>query len=279
MTLKLVAIDLDETLLKNDKTFETERFDTMIEALVNQGVTILIASGNDVNKIKSYLSDETIEKVYLAGDNGNDVEQAGEHIHTNYFDYEALDQVADLVDADDDLQMVVNTQEKTYSKYIYEKDKDFIDLYYDTVHIVDSYEDLPEDEYPIKGAMLSSKSLDETKEIVEKINKEIEGITSVTSGQGWFDIYDENGGKGSAIQWVQSEKEISMDETMAFGDSLNDKSMMEYAKFSVAMENADEELKEICNYEIGTNEDQAVLDILEKRIETGNMDFMKEYKR
>jgi hypothetical protein len=279
MTLKLVGIDMDETLLRKDKSYEQERFDEVVNALVDQGVTVVIASVNDVNKIKSYLSDNTLSKIYLAGDNGNDVEYAGEHIHTNFIDFEALEKVSDLVDSDDDLQMVVNSPENAYSKYIYEKDKDFIDLFYEEINIIDSYADMPEGEYPIKGAILSSKELEETKEVVKKINHTIEGLASVTTGEGWFDVYNSEGGKGAAIEWLQGVKGVTPEETIAFGDSLNDGGMMDFADYSVAMSNADEDLKAICNYEIGSNEDQAVIDILEKFVETGNMDFMEDYKK
>lgn len=279
MTLKLVAIDMDETLLRKDKSFESERFEKIVHTLTDQGVDVMIASGNDVRKIKSYLSDEMLELIYLAGDNGNDIELAGEHIHTNYIEITALEEVYDLVDSDDDLQMIFNSPNQAYSKYIYEKDREFIAMFYEDITMLETLDDLPEGEQPIKGAILSAKALEDTKKIVAKINDEIEGLASVTTGEGWFDVYHSEGGKGSAMDWLQGEKDISKDETIAFGDSLNDSSMMAYAKYSVAMSNADQDLKDICDYEIGNNEDQAVLDILEQYIETGNMDFMTDYQK
>ena len=140
------------------------------------------------------------------------------------------------------------------------------------------YRDLPKGELPVKCAILSSKSLEETKEVLRQIEEEIKGLTSVTSGDGWLDAYSEDGGKGSAVSWLQEKYNISVDETIAFGDSLNDSSMMEFAKYSVTMKNADDEFKEYCHYEIGSNEDQAVINILEKFVETGNAEFMENYK-
>ena len=278
MALKLVAIDLDNTLLRSDKSYEKERFIQVVHTLVDKGVTLVIASGNDVEKIKSYMPKEVLDKIYLAGDNGNDIEFKGEHIHTNHFSLEALNEIAKIIDKDDELQMVVNTQNSTYSKYIYEKDEEHVGVYYDKVNIIDSYSYIPEEELPVKCAILSSKSLEETKKVLRQIEEEIEGVTSVTSGDGWLDAYSEDGGKGAAVAWLQSEHNVAIDETIAFGDSLNDSSMMEYAKYSVTMENADEEFKKYCNYEIGTNEDQAVINILEEFIKTGHTDFMASYK-
>ncbi len=279
MSLKLVAIDLDNTLLREDKTYDQERFNEAVHTLVDRGVTVIIASGNDVRKIKSYMPEEILDKIYVAGDNANDIEIDGEHIHTNFFSFDALHQIEAIVDNDDDLLMVVNTQNTTYSKYIYEEDQDHVDVYYDEVTILESYGDIPEGEKPIKCAILSSKSLEETKEVLRQIEEKIEGVTSVTSGDGWLDAYSAEGGKGAAVKWVQDENEISPEETIAFGDSLNDSSMMEFAKYSVAMENGDEEFKDYCDYEIGTNEEQAVLEVLEQFITDQNMEFMEKFKK
>lgn len=278
MAIKLVAIDLDNTLLRKDKSYDQKRFIKVVDALVDRGVTLVIASGNDVRKIKSYMPEEILNRIYLAGDNGNDIEFNGEHIHTTHFSFEALNELTKIVDNDDDLQMIINTQKTTYSKYIYEKDQDHIGVYYDKINIVDSYKDIPEGEFPVKCAILSSKPLDETKEVLRTIEEDIEGLSSVTSGDGWLDAYSEDGGKGAAVSWLQKEYGVAVDETIAFGDSLNDSSMMEFSKYSVTMKNADAEFKAYCSYEIGSNEDQAVIQILEKFIETGQADFMDGYK-
>lgn len=279
MSLKLVTIDLDATLLRNDKSYDIERFDYLVDELTKQGVTFMIASGNDNHKIKSYLSNSTLSKVYIAGCNGNDVEKTGEHIHTNYFSHEALLQISDIVDKDDDFQLLLNTQNGTYSKYIYEKDQEYISIYYKQINMVDSYTELPVEEEPIKAAILSAKSLTDTKKLIDTIINNVEGVTAVTSGGGWLDAYHEDGGKGSAVEWLQKAKGITPAETMAFGDSLNDRSMMSFADYSVAMQNGDDEFKDFCNYEIGSNEKQSVITTLEAFMSSGNLDFMNQFKR
>lgn len=279
LSLKLVAIDLDATLLRDDKSYDMDRFDHVVTELMKQGVTFMIASGNDNDKIKSYLSESTLNKVYIAGCNGNDVEQAGKHIHTNYFSRDALSQISHIVDADDDYQLLLNTPKGTYSKYIYEKDQDYISIYYKHINMIKSYSELPEGEEPIKAAILSAKSLSETKKLIDTIINEVEGVTAVTSGGGWLDAYHEDGGKGSAVEWLQKTKGITPAETIAFGDSLNDSSMMPFAEYSCTMQNGDDEFKTFCNYEIGTNEDQAVIATLEAYMDSGNLDFMDQFKR
>ena len=65
---------------------------------------------------------------------------------------------------------------------------------------------------------------------------------------------------------------------MAFGDSLNDRSMMKEAKYSIAMQNSDPELLTDCCYQIGTNNEQAVIALLEQIIENPTLDLMVNYQ-
>src|SRR5699024_11504028 len=69
-------------------------------------------------------------------------------------------------------------------------------------------------------------------------------LNAVSSGGGWFDIFDIHGGKGSAIQALQEKYNAKPEETMVFGDSQNDASMVEHAKYSVALSNADDRSEE-----------------------------------
>ena len=62
MSLKLVAIDLDSTLLRDDKSYDVERFDKVVKELINKGVIFVIASGNKNSKIRSYISDNLLEE-------------------------------------------------------------------------------------------------------------------------------------------------------------------------------------------------------------------------
>ena len=114
--------------------------------------------------------------------------------------------------------------------------------------------------------MLCDHLFDKTKEFMNKIEENFFSISSVTSGNIWLDIYHKNGGKGKVVKFLQIKYNIAPVETMCFGDSLNDRSMMKEAYYSMAMENADKELKEYCRYEIGSSEDQAALTLLEEMV-------------
>jgi Cof subfamily protein (haloacid dehalogenase superfamily) len=68
------------------------------------------------------------------------------------------------------------------------------------------------------------------------------------SGAIWLDITNFTANKGVAISKIQKEFNILEEETMVFGDFLNDYEMMKTAKYSYAMQNAHPEIVKIANF-------------------------------
>jgi len=178
----------------------------------------------------------------------------------------------------DEYEFVVSDGFKVYSTHVSAESIDYMKIYYDEIEMLETYDDLPADFSMTKIAILSKNSLRSDKKLKQQLKKQFSNISVVTSGGGWIDIYSEMGGKGSAIKYLQEKYAIKKEETIAFGDSLNDESMMHEAAFSVAMNNADLDLKKVCNYEIGTNEEQSVLSILEKYLDHGDMAFLEKHR-
>lgn len=70
----------------------------------------------------------------------------------------------------------------------------------------------------------------------------------------WYEIYDKNASKANAILQVKSM--VNADKLVCFGDNLNDISMIKAADVGIAVENACEELKILCDeVTFGNNED------------------------
>src|SRR5690625_6558318 len=70
--------------------------------------------------------------------------------------------------------------------------------------------------------------------------------------------------KGIAIEEYTNLKGISMDDVMVIGDSFNDVSMMERAGYSVAMENAPDEIKALCTETTSRSDQDGVALAIEK---------------
>ena len=80
----------------------------------------------------------------------------------------------------------------------------------------------------------------------------------------FYDVTNSEVSKGDAIVRLCNHLGISMDHTMAIGDSGNDIEMFNVCKYKVAVANADKELKDIANLETLSNDQDGVAIVLER---------------
>lgn len=277
MTVKLIVIDLDETLLRKDKGYDVERFNHVLHTLKEKNVLVCIATGNSYHKIIDYFSPEDQKDLYFACDNGNFIVKNNEELSANTVSRDTLNRITEFIDEFEGFHIVVSTGDQSYFRQSQGEIYDTIARYNNVLNYVESFDDIPEGEGPTKLAIYSVHSLDRNKTMVRILKERYEDIKSVTSGDGWLDAYVANGGKGSAVRKLQAKYNITPEESMAFGDSMNDESMMDEVKYSIAMGNADTELLLSTTYQIGTNEESAVINTLEELVSQENMDFMDKY--
>ena len=98
-----------------------------------------------------------------------------------------------------------------------------------------------------------------SQEFVDKWSKT---MNIAVSGKCWLDCTNQGGNKGSALQHFQEAYKISPDETLAFGDNINDIEMLKRASHSFAVENAREEVKEAANFIAPSYKEDGVLQVL-----------------
>ena len=87
------------------------------------------------------------------------------------------------------------------------------------------------------------------------------------SGKNWLDISNPTSNKGTAIQFLQKEMNITPEQTMVFGDYLNDLEMLEAAYYSYAMKNAHENVKKTARFITESNTNLGVEKIIQQVIE------------
>ena len=86
----------------------------------------------------------------------------------------------------------------------------------------------------------------------------------VLSGPDWVDIMDLSVSKGNALSFIQEKLGIAKEETMTFGDYLNDVSLLENSACSYAMKNAHPDLKKIAAAIAPGNDEGGVMKVLEQ---------------
>lgn len=77
-----------------------------------------------------------------------------------------------------------------------------------------------------------------------------------------MDVMNADVNKGMALKQIRKSLGISYEETMAFGDYMNDYELLKEAKESYAMGNAHEGIKKIAAHITGTNDEQGVMNVI-----------------
>lgn len=126
-----------------------------------------------------------------------------------------------------------------------------------------------EDNPPIKVIGISNDFEKLAK--AQKLLSENDNIAVTSSGKNNIEIMDKYATKGHALKQVAAAHKISLKNTLAIGDNLNDESMLSIVEYSVAMENAMPQLKEIAKYITEKNNEEAgVADTVFKLINSVN---------
>ena len=92
------------------------------------------------------------------------------------------------------------------------------------------------------------------------------GVKATTSGNEWIDIQNEDINKGVAIKLLQKELNIKPEECMAFGDQMNDYTLLKAVKYSYAMANAVPRIKDIAYGIAKSNDHQGVLEVIKQEV-------------
>lgn len=274
---KLIAVDLDETLLRRDKTYDRERFLQINERLNDRGDMLCVATGNSYHKLSDYFNLHDIHDLYLACDNGTILLKGDEVIYQHGLDYPLVRQLVEDLSQNPKLHPVLSNGFHSYFTYTTQDALDYIKRYNNDLTVLERHHEIPDKNF-LNVSIYSELSFEENKGLIQRIMDQYPNVSAVTSGDAWMDIYVADGGKGTAIRYLQDKYQIKKENTIAFGDSLNDMSMMQAVGYSIAMENADPELKRHCRYQVGSNQEQSVLSTIERYLSEGDLDFMQEYE-
>lgn len=259
--IKLIATDVDGTLVKDSSpSVYSEIFD-VIRELRKKGVIIAIASGRQYYSIAKMFAPVADDLIFIA-ENGAHVRCRGTDMLVVPMDpADAREIIADLRKVPDS-DMVVSTQEGCLLE---SKNKDFIDLIENSYHNKATLVDDCLDGGPeiIKVAAYRKGSIREAGEGT-LIPKWKDRCKVCMAGEEWVDFMDASVDKGKALKTLQDFFRIRPEETMVFGDNANDIGMFEAAGESYAVENARDEVKHHAKHTCRPYGEKGVYQVLKK---------------
>ncbi len=265
--IKLLALDLDDTLLRHDLSisFHTRSVLKKAEA---KGVIVVLASGRSPMAMDRYARELGMHKRpgYLVSNNGVTILESdtGEILQETRLPVDAALSVYDLVAAEG-LPVSVYDGDTIYVSQRNEfADQDQKSTGFRQV-VVQNFRDMiaaGQLKLVIPGDPMLLRPL-------ETILKTYIGdrVTIFTSKPYFLEILPPACGKGEALAFVTNRLGIGRETVMAVGDSMNDESMIRWAGWGVAMRNGDERIKAMASFVTArTNEEDGVAELVERYI-------------
>ena len=240
--IKLIAIDLDGSLLTDDKQLPPD-FWQLADELFKKEITVVIASGRPFHNISAVF--EAIKhKLYFACDNGSYVVHGSEELLVNQLDTSSI---KNFIEISRPIKNVYPVLCSKHLAYIENTEDNFTRQalkYYQEFKIVD---DLTKVDDVILKISLCDLAGSENNSYPYYKKFETDYKVAV-AGEIWLDITNADGSKGNAIKTIQNRLNILPEETLVFGDYLNDLDMIENAGFSYAMKNAHPKILKAAKY-------------------------------
>lgn len=254
--IRMVASDLDGTLLQNGKRVLPDGCAELIHQLTEQGILFTAASGRQYANMQRLFEPVKDEIAYIC-ENGSLVVHQGEVIYKNYIEKAIGDEILKSIREREGCEILLSGVETSYlepKSESYAEHMQFVVK--NNITIVDNILDVKEDYLKIsvyeKSGVVNSEAY-----FKEKFG---DIVTVVTSGNLWLDMIPKGVNKGKAIEMLMEKMSIKPEECMAFGDHFNDVEMLEAVKYGYAMDNAQDKIKELCNYH--TDRVESVLKLL-----------------
>ncbi|WP_288305170.1 HAD family hydrolase [uncultured Fusobacterium sp.] len=245
--IKLIITDMDGTLLNNYDEIDPE-FWEIEKKLSEKGVIFSIASGRPYyNLVKKF--EKIKDNLLFICENGSLAIYKGKELFSNPISIENIKMINEICNKIPGIITLFCGKKFAYTyKDLFLANtletQNEIRKYYNNLQLVDTLEDI-NDQF-VKIAIYDPKgSENNSYQILKKYSNQFQ---IVVSGKVWLDLSNIGTNKGIAILTIQEKLNISYDETMAFGDYLNDYEMMKNVKYSYAMKNAHPDLISISNF-------------------------------
>ena len=261
--IKLIVTDMDGTLLRSDHSLSPE-FNKIYEELKENNITFVPASGRQYYSIISYFENIKDELAIIA-ENGTYVTYKGEEIFVDELDWSVVKEIVEEVRKIEGANIVLAGKN---AAYVESKDKTFLEYfknYYDKNIWVDDLTKIENEQF-IKIAV-NHVGGTEFNVFPKLVDFEKYGLKVVVSGEVWLDVMNKKSNKGVALQTLMNKLDISSEEIIVFGDFMNDLEMLHLAKYSFAMENAHQNVKEIANFKAPSNDEDGVIQVIKQYLQ------------
>lgn len=262
----LIALDLDGTLLKDDKTI-SEKTKKVLQQVKAEGHIIMIATGRPYRSSEQYYKELGLTSP-IVNFNGASVHHPLDNDWGVHHEPLSLDTVQTIVESCFQYNFYNIIAEVLDHIYIHYHDQKLLDIFrLGNPRITEG--DLRKflDDNPT--SLLIYADDEEVKRISQFLEDEHSDMVEHRNWGYPFPVIEINKkgiNKAVGIQKVAEYYNIPRERIIAFGDEDNDLEMLQYAKYGVAMGNAIDAAKEVARDVTLTNEEDGIAVYLEKTL-------------
>jgi len=240
LAIKLIATDLNGTLLHADQSYNQPLMCEVLDALRARQITLVLASGNEYAHLRDLFADSLAPNLIMVAENGASIYRDGQQIFDGSLSATDVDQFVSVDRHQDFLRhtyVILTGERASYTELGAPQQLiDAAEAYYDNLQQVESLATVDD---RIKKISVSTAP-DQAAELVDRLNTYFDGrLHAHDSGYGVIDIVAANVGKLPAIQWLAQQQGLTAANIMAFGDGVNDVPLLQFAGSGFAMANAD----------------------------------------
>ncbi|SDI01220.1 hypothetical protein SAMN05192534_11839 [Alteribacillus persepolensis] len=271
MRKHLIVLDLDGTLLKDDKTISTRTYKTLQKAK-EQGHQIAIATGRPYRASKMYYQQLGLDTP-IVNFNGAYVHHPGDSsfdVHHTPLDLETAKTIIETCQAFDVQNIMAEVLDDVF---LDNYDETFIDLLSLSVKPA-AHGGLQHVLQTAPTSLLVYPSLHNAKALRDLISgRHATAVEQRSWGAPYhlIEIIKTGNNKAAGLQKTAAYCGVTMDDIIAFGDEDNDLEMLKQAGIGVAMDNASNEAKQAADEVTAANEEDGIALFLEKKLNLGSV--------
>lgn len=263
MAVKLIASDMDGTLLDENGQVPPETFDLILD-LRERGVRFVASSGRRYDRLCDFFS-PVKDRMDFVASNGAQVFADGVQIDREVYSHLAIRRLAKTVAMFPNMHLALFDRTKSYllddeDKFVREVDKDLPN--------VERIYELPSPQVSIIKASIFCDD-GNVMDNAYVLQRELGGLfTFAPSGSSYIDAMQPGISKASGIAQVMEYHGIDASEVMAFGDAMNDYEIIRFVGTGCAMANGRPALRAVADRVIGSNVEHAVQSEMRRVLES-----------
>ena len=270
MDIRLIAVDLDGTLLNSQKEL-TPRTKEALTRAAEKGVHIVPATGRTFGGVPEIVRSLPFVRYGICINGGSvwDAQIDGA-IHTAEIPYERAEEFFDYVEQfhtmyDCYVDGWGKSDRKFFDHLLDYVDEDVVKIIKATRSPVDDFRGYIRSlSHDIQKIILFFRDLEVHDRMIEKIRADLPDMAVTAALPCNIELNNKDANKGAALRILCEHLGFGPEQAMAFGDGGNDQSMIETAGLGVVMANGVPELKAAADYITLSNDEDGVAAAIEK---------------